>query len=292
MDLSSQDSLLQRLDSISKKLDDLTKQQPTYASITASKSQSTENPKSTIVIKPINLQQIPKLASTLQSLKPPKGITLTKLSVQHNAIELRTSTEPAKESLKEFLKNNLPGEVPIKDKSPTSTKIILFNVPEDTTEEDLQLALNAKLGTQHNTINVTLLKRVAARREGCETWTAQLARRPALMLLNSTYILLGMRKVYYRRYVTLRRCTKCQLLGQHSASSCQSTQDHCSLCGNFHHHTECSAVKLHCINCYDYNKKAGPDEEKVDTEHSTASNSCPTYKYYLNKLITENREHQ
>lgn len=287
--------LMSKLNQISNKIDNL-QPQPTYAKIASrlntpsSITSHTEAPKSTIIIKPTNLKEIPKLATRLQSLQPPPGITLTKMRIQQRSIELRTTTAPEKDSLKTFLHEQLPENTPIIDKSPALTKIIFFDVPDYFDEDDIAKSVKTKIGAGPEfNIDLQLIKKVAARREGHENWTVQLPRRFATTLLHYNCVLGGMKKIFYRRHIFIKRCTKCQALNDHSASACTAQDPWCSQCGGKHNYTDCTAKQLNCTNCADHNKdilrkSTGPNQPTnlTDTHHSAASSSCPSYRYYFN----------
>lgn len=90
-------------------------------------------------------ENISKISSQIQKLQSPKGVLITKFRIINNSrIELRTQSEPAKNELKIFLTTRLPENQPIEDKLPLTTKIILFNVPLQTTQTDVAVAEKEK----------------------------------------------------------------------------------------------------------------------------------------------------
>lgn len=285
--------LMQKIDSLSNKIELLSSRPPSFADVVS--FPPLEAPKSTLVIKPTNPQLIPKLASQLQQLKPPKDIQLTKLKVLQNSIELRTSSEPAKETLKKFLSENISPENQVEDKTPITSKIIFFNVPEDLKEEDLVEYIKIKLNQDKSLpLRISLIKRIGARKEKFEHWTVLLPKKTAQQLLQSNYVLHGFYKIFYKRHIFVKRCTHCQQLNHHSASSCQAKRPYCSTCGGRHNYNDCTAIALCCINCTDYNKQLqktpNHDPAKLcDTNHSAASSTCPQYRIYFDKLRQLNK---
>jgi hypothetical protein len=284
--------ILDSIKSLSDKIDSITARQNSpaiNASITSTSAppQNYESPKSTLVIRPPNAQLLPSIASTLQSLKPPHNIKITKLKINSNKIELRTTTETDKNTLRDYLQNNLPKDLPIEDKNPSTTKIIFFDVPDTTLEEEFIQAIKTKLGiSDDHSFSFTLIKKIMAKREGHEHWTALLTRRLALSLLPGRYILLGLRRVFFRRHVQVRRCTKCQGLNKHFASSCKAKSHYCSECGGPHHFSNCTASIPNCVNCADFNNTYRQDGGQVfDIHHSAASSACPYYRLLFNQLL-------
>jgi hypothetical protein len=280
-------ALWETLTTISDKIDNISQKQHTYATAAASNRPQTipETPKSTLVIRPPNTKQIPKITSQLQTLKPPPHVKISKFKTQQHSIELRTTTEPAKEELKTFLIKNLPEGIPVADKIPATSKLIFFNVPEDLEEADLQHAIATRLGSSLPETPVLILKKTAAKRESSENWTVQLPRSLAVHLLSYNYILHGFRKIYFRRHIFVRRCTKCQMLDDHNATVCPNRL-FCSLCSGNHHYTTCQANQhqLRCINCVQHNER-NVNDKPLDTQHSTNSGTCPTFQRHLSKHI-------
>lgn len=298
--------LISQLNIINTKLDALTtscQTSSTYATATSRNIPTVKNlfqnqaPRSTIVIRPPDPHQIGKIAENLQKLSPPEKIQITKLKVLPNTIELRTTTEPEKDSLKLFLQSKLPTDIPIEDKQTKVTKLIFFNVPEGLTSNQLDQAIKAKLQFPPNAqLESDCIKTTAAKRDHHEHRTVTLPRKIAFALLQHNYILHGLHKIFFNRHIFIRRCTKCQQLNHHSAAQCTAKSYYCSLCGGQHHFTECTAKQECCINCEEFNENVksrckGPDDpllqQIVPLKHSAASNNCPSYKFLFNQRAKE-----
>lgn len=75
-------------------------------------------------------------------------------------------------------------------------------------------------------------------------------------------------------YIRVYRCYNCSRFG-HSSKDCPHTKTCGRCCSESHESADCSAQKLTCINCQIACKEFKLD---LNTEHSTFSLSCPSYK--------------
>jgi hypothetical protein len=265
----------------------------TYAAAVATPSSTLTMPKSTLIIKPQNMQspgEINKVAVDLQKLPCPKNIKIQKLKINNNVLEVRADSEASKESLKNLLTSSkLSTDITVEDKRPSSSKVIIFNLSPDTEIEELKSALQSRLNFNCD-LMFDIIRKLASKREGLEHWVITLPRRAALQLLATNHFFLGFQRTFYKRYHHVTRCTRCQRLNDHTTSTCTSARHFCSSCGENHHFTACTQKIPRCVNCHEFNhhikKSATSNDDPVlqqllDDCHSASSSDCPSYLYYL-----------
>jgi hypothetical protein len=264
------------------------------------KQPSSEPPKSSIIIKPIvnSPQEIKKIINDIQQLQCPKPITIHKIKAHANTLEVRTDSEPSKQALKQYLlTSKLSTSTTIEDKRPLTSKLIFYNLhPSHTTEDELHNAVQQRLRSPVSTFEV--IKKIASsKRQDTEHWVVSLPRRAARDLLSLKFIFMGFLKIYLRNYAQVKRCTRCQRLGHHTASTCTAEVQCCSQCGQNHHFTQCTADYQQCVNCCEYNSNirssAGNNYDiyahLVNEYHSAASSTCPCYIYIYNQQLNQHK---
>jgi hypothetical protein len=248
-------------------------------------------PKSTLIVKTLdrsNPKDILDVAKNLQKVVCPTNIQIKKIKISNNILEVRADSESSKETLKGLLsESELAPNVIIEDKRPMRTKVIIFNLTPGTDEAVLKNALRARLSTSEDFV-LEITRKLASRRAGLEHWVVSLPRRAAQVLLHSHFTYIGFQKIYYKKYIHITRCTNCQRLNDHTASTCTASHHFCSTCGENHHFFQCQNESPFCVNCHEFNwhlqctAVSNDDQvlkQLVDVNHSAASSQCPCYKF-------------
>lgn len=247
-----------------------------YAAATANKR--------TVLIRAQEPTKAQEIMQSLNSKECPPGITIEKMQRKNKNVEIVCSTEQECSDLQEHLMRQVPEEVPVEGKKPPSMRLILFNVPETCTEEQMGQAINRTTripGTQG------LLRRIAARREEAEHWVLEVPREQGEELLTRGCIFLGYRRINLRRYFIIRRCHRCQRIGIHTAANCPN-QAYCEQCAGNHNVQQCPKRTTCCVNC----KKANAEErarnpktkELAKTDHPASDPSCPAFRKAMREL--------
>jgi hypothetical protein len=257
----------------------------TYANIAANQFH-----KSSLLIKPKSAKETIKIVNKLQSLKCPDNINILNLKMNKNIIDIKTKNETDKNRLKDFLqKQPISNDLTIEDKTPLRRKVIFYNIPDSLTEEKLIDSINQKLNFTADTDEILVMSKIEGKKAN-EHWVVSLPRLNAIELTKFKSLQIGFRKIFFKKFFNITRCTVCQTLNEHTAQECKLKR-YCSLCAEDHNYKDCRSKTLNCINCELYNKrclrysvdKNDPILNQLrNTNHSAASTQCPTFmeKYY------------
>lgn len=98
-----------------------------------------EQPKSTLVITPANLDDLQRISSDLQALPVPEEIQIKNIRFLQDKVEVRASSEAGKRLLKQHLiESKIAPSESIQDKSPRLSKIIFFNIHKTANQAGLE----------------------------------------------------------------------------------------------------------------------------------------------------------
>lgn len=240
--------------------------------------------KRTVLIKAQEAAKAQELMKALGEKECPGGITIEKIRRVNRNVEIVCASEQESNMLQEHLAGQVPDEVPIEGKRPPSSRLILFNVPETCTEEQLGTAICriTRIAGQPS-----ILRKMAARREASEHWVLELPREQGEALLSRGSLFLGFRRINLRKFFTIRRCHRCQRIGVHTAANCPN-QAYCEQCAGNHSIQQCPKKKTCCVNCKKANSEDYAKNPKTktlrDTSHPASDPSCPAYRQAIREL--------
>lgn len=240
--------------------------------------------KRTLLIKAQEATKAQELMKALDAKECPGGITIEKIRRVNKNVEIVCATEQESNMLQEHLAGQVPEEVPIEGKRPPSSRLILFNVPETCTEEQLGAAISR---TTRIPGEATVLRKMAARREASEHWVLELPREQGEALLTRGSLFLGFRRINLRKFFTIRRCHRCQRIGVHTAANCPN-QAYCEQCAGNHSIQQCPKKRTCCVNCKKANSEDLARNPKLkslrNTSHPASDPSCPAYRQAVREL--------
>jgi hypothetical protein len=249
--------------------------------------------KNSIILRPKTAKEAPKIIHRLQKLNCPNNIKILKVRTDKEKIDIRTNNETEKNNLKEFLsKQAISTDIVIEDKTPAKRRVIFYNITENLTEEKIKDMINEHLGFTIDNKEINLQMKIPGKYER-EHWIFQMPRSYALELTKEKYLQNGFQKIFFKKYIHIPRCTRCNILNKHTTKQC-TYKNYCSNCTEEHHFTECKSKNFECINCKEYNnsclKKASCNTDPIlktlrNTNHSAASNLCPTYFSLYEEII-------
>lgn len=237
-----------------------------------------QKPKSTLQLVLKNNQPIPitQLKETLNKMEKIEQFKITNVKHSNKALEIRCSTEKEMDSLKhELQQQNDLKNYDIINKQPKMIKLIFFNIRDDWSLETL---LSYLLQESDDASQITIIEKKGSRYPNLEHWVLLIPRQLALNFFHRK-IFIGLQRLYFKRYVSLIRCLKCQVFGHHY-TKCTNNQ-YCSLCQDEHNWKNCTAKSPTCVNCYFSNTDQQTD---YDINHSSADRSCPYYLHLREKL--------
>lgn len=199
-----------------------------------------------------------------------------------NGFKLICDNETEATKLKEKITVNEEASAAVKVTSASirRKKVIIFNVPRTTTEEEIKKRLKKTLGLgpQHRE-DLVMLHRQVGVRDAAAHQPVLLPEPLADYLLKQKTICLGFRDCPIKAFISVTRCHKC-LDYDHVAANCRESQ-RCTKCSGLHKYTECTARKKCCMACLKYNeatRRWQNSERKMDHEANSAE--CKT-RYHL-----------
>lgn len=159
-----------------------------------------------------------------------------------------------------------------------TTRVIIFNIPDQITEDEIKNKLEEKYPRIRN------LQFVRKRPAG-EVFhqVLEMDAVTAMNLLHDRRLLLKMVGCPARKYLSLPRCFRCQRVG-HVAQQCKKkNQIACEFCSEGHDSRECKIkedTQNHkCVNCIRENQRLN---KHYTTNHKSSSSDC---MYYRSNLI-------
>lgn len=242
-------------------------------------------PKSTIIVKPKNqdssMNQITK--EILKTSCPP-NVVIRKFKNKYNHLEIRCSSEEGKTQLvKELTNSSRASELAIiEDKRPRLIKLILFNLPNSATEEQLKDIIkdNTDFSEDFDPSLIQLLKKLDSKIPQKEHWVVLIPKKIADEILQRGVIFNGFYKIYCKKYIPIRRCRKCQSF-THNENDCTQKRFFCEFCAGNHSSDKCVNLnKPFCINCH---SEETINNKKLNPNHSASDSSCPVFLLHKSK---------
>lgn len=216
----------------------------------------------------------------------PTEVTLRNVRTRPNYLELTAANQQQSEILKSHVKDHFP-DLKVEDKRIPSTRLVFHNASQYTEDQFHKVLLDH--GFEKEEIRfVTSLK---SKNTDFDHWVIDLPKSKTHQILLKNYnpsrpsfILIGLRRLYFKLHVRLQRCRKCQGL-DHTTAHCTNTE-YCANCGGEHEDRECKE-RSYCVNCADFNTLVNiSDEAFRNPYHPASSSDCPTYRAKLLELMT------
>lgn len=251
----------------------------TYADITTSNSNK-EFP--ALVITPNQDLSLTDLKNKINSIHDERmGIKSCKTTTAGNMV-IQCETETQIEKLKEKIiqKEDIPQTIKITNKRPAVQKIIIFSIPVSVAEEELEKTIKDKVPT---------IKHYSPIKKQEKTYTyhqtIELDSYSASMLLKISKLLIRFNSCPVQKYISTRRCHRCQRLG-HTSTNCIKVAKEknaiysitCEYCGERHASIDCpikdDPSKYKCINC---NHSNSYGSTTYNINHATSSRECNSF---------------
>lgn len=228
-----------------------------------------------------------KVLNTLNQKPCPEGITIKQVVKRQNHVDLTAANAEQSERLKTHMKEMIP-DAKIEDKRSPTIRIIFHNASvhkEDT-------LLNVLIDHGFDKSEIRFVTELRSKNENIRHWVLELpkAKTNSTLLKNyhadrPSFILIGLQRLYFKIYVRLMRCQRCQSL-DHSTRQCDGPA-FCVQCSQEHFLENCTDSPL-CINCSEFNNDVNEGTQpgpKRNAYHPASASSCPTYKAKLQELI-------
>lgn len=232
-------------------------------------SDAVKTPPLTLLIHPKESQTISDLKRNIDSIKTTAKIT--KIYYGKTAIKIRCSTNEDKNILEKELAEKF---LNVKEAKPFIQKIIFYNIPDNL--EDIEFSQHISKATNiSNLAEIKFKSRIVSKKhEKFSHRVVEIPRKYSLELLRKGHFFIALQKFYVRKYISMRRCTKCQAL-DHTTKCCTFPNFLCCYCGFSHDNTiNCRNKPPRCINC-------ARSRLTNAIQHPANSIKCPTF---LNKL--------
>lgn len=228
-------------------------------------------PPTTFFIKPAKNETMTDLKNIIKNFDT--KICPTKIYYGDKSIKIRCANTQDKENLEnELAKIRLT----IIEAKPIKSKIIIFNIPENL-EDNFIISKMCEISKLENSKeNVQIVSKLGSRKfENSVHLVLEMPKKNSFELLKKGFIYLGFKKFLLQKYITMKRCTKCQSL-DHTLKNCSSKFSICCYCGiNHDANTNCRNKPPTCINCKKF--------KHIYNIHHTANDlKCPVFKnkYY------------
>lgn len=259
-------------------------QEPTTSYATALKNKALKN--KFVAIPPKGLP-VKKALQKLREVPCPEDCTIKRMSTRPNHIEFTAANQAQSAKLQSHFKDIIP-DMRVEDKKVPTIRLIFHNATihnADTLENVL-----VDLGFERSEIKVVTSLR--SKNENIQHAVIELpkAKTQSILLKNykpdkPSYILIGLQRLYYKIFIRLTRCRRCQSF-THPTHLCKGP-DFCVTCGQEHYDENCQEDPF-CVNCSDYNndiKEGHIHGQKRNAFHPASSSECLTYKERLHELI-------
>lgn len=194
------------------------------------------------------------------SPKPTDIISLKrnkKFLIKHNTTK---KAEEFFQNLKSFNDENMK----ISLSTPKNNKVILYHVPNEVSEDDLKKEILREEELQDSEFDV--IKHIKSS-ESTRHIVLATEKDSYDKLLRRGRILLNFRSIRVHKYITLKRCFKCQHYGHYSSNCTQ--KEYCGKCAQEHDTRTCDTQNFKCVNC--------------NGLHPSYSTLCPKYKEWKHK---------
>lgn len=220
----------------------------------------------TILIYPNNKET--KLEKVLEEKLGKKNSKFKSIKkIRNRGLAITMNSEEDLEEMKIKLEEEETSNICIKVPFKRNPKLIIYNVPEDIVEEDIQkelltdeegstaiykFKLRGKNGNTHMVFEVSpnINRKIKKSRSVAVGWTVLTA----------------------REFHSIRRCFNCQCFG-HISVDCPN-KSYCGKCSEGHKTESCKSRYLNCANCDYSNYKFGTN---LNTDHAAWDRKCPCY---------------
>ncbi|GBN75171.1 hypothetical protein AVEN_206882-1, partial [Araneus ventricosus] len=190
-------------------------------------------------------------------------------------VEELIQTINSKETLKSTIETKKPGK--------RHPSIIIYNLPDETTEDEVQeaLATNADIKERLN-----IRFKLSGRQPGTAHWILETPSESfhKLKRLGKLPIHWTMHQV--QEFFHIKTCNNCQGF-QHLAKDCTSNRPSCGSCAGHHPTRKCRSPQVVCINCAMHNQFHGT---RFLAYHHTSDSDCSCYLGEV-ALYKETRDH-
>jgi len=195
-------------------------------------------------------------------------------------IQIETGSEEEINSLSTEISAKLGERLEIKKHTLRKPRIIIYNVTEEITTENVAAIIKA----QNPEINANgediIAKFRYTNKKGRYNLVMEVGPRTRLQILQNK-LKIGWEICNVADYLTPTRCFKCCRYN-HKSNECRG-EETCPHCAGKHKMKECTANarEQKCINCINYNRHNKND--KINENHSALSRDCPSLKAVLTR---------
>jgi len=141
---------------------------------------------------------------------------------------------------------------------------ILYNVPDNIKEEDIQTRLKEETG---HSKDLRLRFKFRGKEENTSNWVFETPGHILRKLQRKKQIHINWTTAIIREFFHIKKCTKCQSYG-HTAKDCPKQKPYCGLA---HATKDCRNNNISCINCFSHNRSY---QTNLYIDHKPHSKDC------------------
>lgn len=248
-------------------------------------AQAVQNATSTLIIQSVN-RNTAEVRKQLNRRTKEYEDKIEKVQPIRNGIKIQMKTAEEAERLKKHISQDQEAQstIRIQHAGIKKKRIIIFNVPEQVEDEDVQKKLWSILQLHRiQDLREDVIQPLRAIRTRNEVRHIPLTMPETLanQLLKMKTVTFGFQDCRIQQYVTIQRCYKC-LQYDHFARECKENNDHCSLCGGTHNFKDCKSRRRSCKLCMQHNEALRRDgKAPLPIDHAVNSPNCTVYRNLL-----------
>ncbi|GBN96433.1 hypothetical protein AVEN_63122-1 [Araneus ventricosus] len=165
------------------------------------------------------------------------------------------------------LKDKITSRLPAK----RHPSIIIYDIPNDTTDEEIQASLKANTGIEKD---LKLRFKLRGRKQETSHWIMEAPAEEFHKIIPVEKISVNWEIHNIKEFYHIQRCNNCHEYG-HPAAKCTATRPFCGYCAQRHPTSKCRTWYPRCINCEHSNATKGT---RYRTDHPASSPNCSSYK--------------
>ncbi|KAF8784082.1 putative 50 kDa protein in type I like protein [Argiope bruennichi] len=250
------------------------KQQPNKISYAAiAKKQAPKKPQALLIYPSESSKGPEEIRELLKKEVAHPGVKIKEVRNIRNGVAVICDNPEDISQLETKIKNSNTLKETIHTKQPAKRhpSIIIYNLPEEITIDEINEALKARAGT---TENLNLRFKLSGRTQGTAHWVMEAPSESFHKIRKLGRIPINWSMYQIKEFFHIKRCNKCQGF-RHLAKDCPNTRPFCGSCAGHHETRKCRSPQVVCINCAMHNQIHGT---RYPISHRSDNQSCSCYK--------------
>ncbi|GBO12314.1 hypothetical protein AVEN_188917-1 [Araneus ventricosus] len=213
----------------------------------------------------------------LKELPNPPSLTATR-SIKNNGLAIVLQNTQQREDLIKSISDNPALNTKVTSKLPGKRhpSLILYNVPRNLPEEDIQKTLQDATSTDKA---FKIRFKFKGREDNSDNWIIETPAPLFHLLKRKRKISVNWNIIHMREFFHIQKCTYCQSYG-HVKKDCHELKPFCGNCTLRHPTDKCRRQEKICINCSTFNRE---NNTNYETYHKAHSSACHCYRLQVTK---------